>query len=276
MQNFPYKDNQVEFWHADVETDSISDAACKNMDYVFHLAAIASVQSSVENPLKTFKAGEEATLKLLQSAVKHKVKRFILSSSCAVYGDNPLQLEDSKTRPLSPYAASKAACEGYVFAFANSMGVDGVSLRYFNIFGPRQNPSSQYSGVVSIFLKRLREGIQPTIYGTGLNSRDFTYVENVVLANLLAMSHPTPLRGDVFNIGCGQSQNVNEVLAVLNNKLGTNIEPVYVPARDGEMKSACAIIKKAEQVLGYKPKVLFEEGIERLVKYDIDFPSRQS
>ncbi len=264
MQNFPYKDERIEFWHQDVSNTIIADDACRGIDYAFHLAAIPSVQRSIEDPLKTQKYGEVATLKLLESAARHKVKRFIFSASSAAYGDNLVQTEDAAPRPMSPYAASKVACEGYVSAFAKSMGVDGVSLRYFNVFGPRQDPSSQYSGVISIFLKKLREGKPPTIYGTGLQSRDFTYVENVVEANLLAMNHPTPLNGEIFNIGCGTSVTLQELLNVLNEKLGAKILPVYVPARPGDIEFSCAVIKKAETI-GYRPKVLFAEGISKLV-----------
>ena len=210
MANFPFKDERVEFWHADIDNAIIADGACQDIDYVFHLAAIPSVQRSIENPLKTQRAGEEATLKLLMSAAKHKIKRFIFSASSAAYGDNTAQEEDTAPRPMSPYAASKVACEGYVAAYAMSLGVDGVSLRYFNVFGPRQDPSSQYSGVISIFLKKLREGKQPTIFGSGLQCRDFTYIENVVSANMLAMNHPYPLKGEVFNIGCGLCVNLKE------------------------------------------------------------------
>lgn len=266
MQNFPIKDESA-FWHADISNGIIADDACRNIDYVFHLAAIPSVQRSIENPENTQRAGEEATLKLLQSAAKHKVKRFIFSASSAAYGDNAVQTEDAAPRPMSPYAASKVACEGYVAAYARSLGVDGVSLRYFNVFGPRQDPNSQYSGVISIFLKKLREGKQPTIYGSGLQSRDFTYVNNVVSANLLAMQHPEPLKGEIFNVGCGQSFNLKDLLNILNEKLGTNIEPIYAPGRRGDIEFSCATILKAENILKYQPKVQFSEGIEQLIKW---------
>jgi len=240
-------------------------ADCTGIDYVFHLAAIASVQRSVENPIMTQWHGEDATLRLLHTAMKCKVKRFILAASSAAYGDSETQTESVPPRPLSPYAASKVACEGYVRAYASSMGLDGVSLRYFNVFGPRQDPNSQYSGVISIFLKKMMAGVQPSICGTGLQSRDFVYIENVVQANLLAMRHPSPLNGEVFNVGCGYKTNLIQLVETMNKKLGTDLPPVYVPAREGETFTSCADISKAQSTLGYSPKVFFEEGIEKLI-----------
>lgn len=258
--------DKIEFLGRDVNDGP--DSFCRGIDYIFHLAAIASVQRSVEDPMATQQHGEDATLRLLHAAAKNKVKRFILAASSAAYGDSQIQNETISPRPLSPYAASKVACEGYVRAYAN-LGVDGVSLRYFNVFGARQDPNSQYSGVISIFLKKMSNGDAPPICGTGLQSRDFVHVENVVQANLLAMKHPTPLKGEVFNIGCGSNTTLLQLVEMLNKKLGRNLVPIHVPAREGEAFATCADITKAQSILGYSPKVLFEEGIEKLICNDV-------
>lgn len=238
---------------------------CYAIDCVFHLAAIASVQKSMEDPLATQQHGEDITLRLLRYAARNNVKKFIFSASSAAYGDSKFFDESNAPRPLSPYAASKVACEGYVRAYAKSMGVDGVSLRYFNIFGARQDPSSPYSGVISIFLKQMLAGARPSICGTGLQSRDFTHVDNVVQANLLAMKYPTYLGGEVFNIGCGVQTSILDLVAAINKKLGVELPPIHVPAREGEAFFSCADISKAKTVLGYSPSVLFEEGIAKLI-----------
>lgn len=239
---------------------------CYAIDYVFHLAAIASVQKSIEDPIATQQHGEDATLRLLRYAAKNKVKRFIFAASSAAYGDLKYFDESNAPRPLSPYAASKVACEGYVRAYAKSMGLDGVSLRYFNIFGARQDPNSPYSGVISIFLRQMLAGGSPSICGTGLQSRDFTHVDNVIQANLLAMKYPTSLDGEVFNIGCGRQTSILDLVTAINKKLGVSLAPIHVPAREGEAFCSCADISKAKTILGYSPTILLEEGIAKLIE----------
>lgn len=247
--------------------DPFMSNACEGMEHVFHLAAIASVQKSIEQPEETQRAGEIGTLNMLQAAVKYKVKRFVLAASASAYGNTGSKpaTERMVPKPLSPYAASKLACEGYVRAFAQSMGMDGVSLRYFNIFGPRQDPKSPYSGVVSIFSDKMRAGERPTIFGDGTQCRDFTYIDNVVQANLITLKYPNPLKGNVFNIGCGTGISLNMLSSVLGNILKTDIQPSYGPERQGDIQYSCADISKARSILGYEPTVDFASGLRKML-----------
>lgn len=274
LNNLPFNRTSLEFFKVDINEAGIAEKACTDVDYIFHLAAIASVQSSMQYPMKTQQAGEVATLRLLHAAASKKVKRFILASSASVYGNNQKQTEDQPVSPVSPYAASKAACENYVKAYSQS--VDGVSLRFFNIFGPRQDPSSPYSGVISIFAKKIMDGIRPTIYGDGLQSRDFTFVDNVVHACILAMGHKSPLMGEAFNIGCGMAISVNDLTMSLNKAMFDDpkrVSPFYANERTGDVRYSCANISKAKSVLDYSPTTGFSAGIERLVKYYRTIPS---
>lgn len=268
LNNLPIDRTNLDFFKADLNDVGVTERACSGIDYVFHLAAIASVQSSIQHPLKTQNAGEVATLRLLSAASANGVKRFILASSASVYGNSQKQTEDQPFSPLSPYAASKAACENYVKAFSGS--VDGVSLRFFNVFGPRQDPSSPYSGVISIFIKKMMEGTRPTIFGDGLQSRDFTYVDNVARACILAMSHDRPLLGEAFNVGCGMAISVNDLVGALNKSLFNDpkrIPPFYSDGRSGDVRHSCANISKAKAVLDYSPTIGFADGIDELVRY---------
>ena len=171
--------------------------------------------------------------------------------------------------PLSPYAAGKLAGEHYVSVYARTMGLDGVSLRYFNIFGPRQDPSSPYSGVISLFIRFMSQGQRPTIYGDGLQTRDFTYVANAVAANLAAMRNPEPLRGQVFNVGTGHRISLLDLVAALNRIFGTSLEPILQDPRAGDVRDSLASLERIEKVLGYKPVVPFEEGLRRTVEATI-------
>jgi UDP-glucose 4-epimerase len=168
--------------------------------------------------------------------------------------------------PLSPYAAGKLAGEHYVSVYARTMGLDGVSLRYFNIFGPRQDPSSPYSGVISLFIKFMKQGQRPTIHGDGRQTRDFTYVANAVAANLAALRCPQPLLGQIFNVGTGQSTSLLQLVAALNTILGTNLEPIFEAPRAGDVRDSLACLERIQRALGYKPIVSFEEGLRRTVE----------
>jgi UDP-glucose 4-epimerase len=233
--------------------------------YVIHQAAIPSVPRSVREPLESHASGPTATLNLLEAARLAGVRRFLFAASSSAYGETVElpKCEDFLPQPLSPYAAGKLAGEHYVSVYARTMGLDGVSLRYFNIFGPRQDPSSPYSGVISIFARRMSEGLRPTIHGDGTQTRDFTYVANVVAANLAALRCPQPLGGAVFNVGTGRRISLLDLVAALNATLGTRLEPEFLPARAGDVRDSQASLDRIREALGYQPIVEFEEGLKR-------------
>jgi UDP-glucose 4-epimerase len=242
--------------------------AAEGIQYVFHQGAIPSVPRSVREPIESHQSGPTATLNMLEAARQAGVRRFMFAASSSAYGDT-LELpkhEGMFPRPLSPYAAGKLAGELYVSVYAHTMGLDGVSLRYFNIFGPRQDPSSPYSGVISLFIKFMSQGQRPTIHGDGGQTRDFTYVANAVAANLAAMRHPEPLKGQVFNVGTGHRISLLDLVAALNRIFGTNLEPVFQAPRAGDVRDSLASLERIGQVLGYKPAVSFEEGLRRTVE----------
>ncbi len=235
------------------------------MAYVFHQAAIPSVPRSVLEPLASHASGPTSTLNLLEAARLAGVRRFLFAASSSAYGETTElpKREDFLPQPLSPYAAGKLAGEHYVSVYARTMGLDGVSLRYFNIFGPRQDPSSPYSGVISIFARRMSEGRRPTIHGDGTQTRDFTYVSNVVAANLAAMRCPQPLGGAVFNVGTGRRISLLELVSALNSALGTSLDPEFLPARPGDVRDSQASLERIREALGFEPVVDFEEGLKR-------------
>lgn len=262
LENLPSK---AEFYHQDIHSLSWDGNLLKDVEVVFHEAAIASVPKSIQTPILTQRAGEMATLVLLQAAVKQKVRRVVFAATSAAYGDaESPQVETMLPNPKSPYAVSKIACENYIKAFCHCHGLEGVSLRYFNVFGIRQDPNNPYSGVISIFLKQMHAGLRPTIYGDGLTSRDFCHIDNVVQANLLAMK-TDKCKGNVFNVGCGETASLNDLVAELNRSLKTNLEPIYEPERAGDIKKTQADISSARLNLGYNPTVSFAQGIERII-----------
>jgi UDP-glucose 4-epimerase len=205
---------------------------------------------------------------MLEAARLAGVRRFMFAASSSAYGDT-IELpkhEEMMPHPLSPYAAGKLAGEHYVRVYAQTMGLDGVSLRYFNIFGPRQDPSSPYSGVISIFIKKMSHGERPIIYGDGSQTRDFTYVANAVAANLAAMRHLNALGGDVFNVGSGQRIGLLDLVATLNTIFKTKLEPDFQPSRAGDVRDSLASLAHISQVLGYQPLVSFQDGLRRTVE----------
>lgn len=237
--------------------------AVAGVDCVFHQAAIPSVPRSVKEPLLSHATGPTATLNLLEAARIAGVRRVMFAASSSAYGETTElpKHEDILPQPLSPYAAGKLAGESYVAVYAHTMGLDGVSLRYFNIFGPRQDPSSPYSGVISIFAEKMAQGIRPIIYGDGMQTRDFTYVANVVAANLAAMEHPQPLEGAVYNVGTGRRISLLDLVAGINRFLGTDLQPEFLPARVGDVRDSQACLNRIRQKLKYEPVVDFEEGL---------------
>ena len=269
--NLAHLEGRYEWIEGSIADFAVCQRAARGVAYVFHQAAIPSVPRSVREPLSSHESGPTATINMLEAARLAGVRRFMFAASSSAYGDT-IELpkhEDIVPRPLSPYAAGKLAGEHYVRVYAQTMGLDGVSLRYFNIFGPRQDPSSHYSGVISIFIKKMSQGQRPTIYGDGLQTRDFTYVANAVAANLAAMRHPEPLGGDVFNVGSGQSIRLVDLVAALNTIFATNLEPDFQPPRAGDVRDSLASLVRVSQVLGYQPLVSFQDGLRRTVEASV-------
>jgi nucleoside-diphosphate-sugar epimerase len=242
--------------------------AVKGMDYVLHQAALPSVQRSVEDPVTSNLVNVEGTLNILVAARDAGVKRVVYASSSSVYGDSARlpKVEDMAANPLSPYAVSKLAAEAYCRAFTRVYGLDTVSLRYFNVFGPRQDPNSLYAAVLPRFIEAILGKGRPVIYGDGMQSRDFTYIENVVEANLLALD-TMGVAGEVFNIACGEGVKLKAVLQCLAEFSGQLVEPEYQSPRVGDIKHSLADISKAERMLGYRPVVPFREGLEQTFEF---------
>ena len=260
----------VEFVQGDITDPTTVAAAVKGVDCVFHEAALASVPRSVERPLDTHAACVTGTLMVLDLARKAGVRRLVYAASSSAYGDQPTssKRETDLPAPISPYGAAKLAGESYCHAFAASYGFETVCIRYFNVFGPRQDPNSQYSAVIPLFITAMLAGRQPTIYGDGHQSRDFTYVANVVQGNLLAAdAEPQLVSGRTLNVANGRSTSLLELVAILNELLGTKIEPVHAAARVGDVRESLADITQARQRLAYEPLVGFDEGLRRSIDY---------
>ncbi|MBX6311936.1 MAG: SDR family oxidoreductase [Isosphaeraceae bacterium] len=268
LENLAHLGGAFDWVEGDLADFEVCRRAVTGAEYVFHQAAIPSVPRSVEEPLQSHASGPTATLNVLEAARQAGVRRVMFAASSSAYGDTAAlpKHEEMLPRPLSPYAAGKLAGEYYVAVYARTMGLDGVSLRYFNVFGPRQDPSSPYSGVISIFSKLMAEGRRPTIYGDGRQTRDFTYVANVVRANLLAMRAARPLRGAVLNVGTGRRISLLGLVAALNEILGTRLEPQFAPERPGDVRDSQASLDRIEAVLGYRPVVGFEEGLRLMLE----------
>ena len=252
----------------DIRDAAAVKGAVSGAEVVFHQAALGSVPRSLTDPATTNAVNVTGTLNVLIAAKEAGVRRVIYASSSSVYGltNEFPQREDHPTRPISPYAVSKLAGENYTVAFAKSFGLETVALRYFNVFGPRQDPSSVYAAVIPRFIAALGEGRSLTIHGDGEQSRDFTYVENVVVANLLA-AQAKGVSGAVFNIACGGSVSVNTLARSLCEIVGKEFKADYAPPRAGDLRRSCADISKARQALGYVPGISFEEGLKRTVRF---------
>jgi UDP-glucose 4-epimerase len=261
---------QIDFRQVDLLDTAALNDACQDIDFVFHQAAIPSVPKSVLDPVGSNRANVDGTLNLLVAARDAKVKRVIYAASSSAYGDTPTlpKREDMTPNPISPYAVAKLAGEHYMISFFRCYGLETVCLRYFNIFGPRQDPSSQYSGVLAKFALQMLKGEQPTIFGDGTQSRDFTYIDNAVSANLLACTAPaTDIAGKVFNCATGKRADLNETFQILKKLTGYKGEAKYGPERSGDIKHSLADLSRAEKYLGYKPQVEFEEGLRRTVEW---------
>jgi nucleoside-diphosphate-sugar epimerase len=262
--------DRIDFREADILDLDAVRAACVGVDYVLHEAAIPSVPKSVLDPLGSNRANVDGTVNVLVAARDAKVKRVVYAASSSAYGDTPTlpKHEAMSPDPISPYAVAKLASEHYMVSFYRCYRLETVSLRYFNIFGPRQDPSSPYSGVLAKFITAMLRGDQPTIFGDGEQSRDFTYIDNAVEANLLACKAPAAkAAGQVFNIATGRRVTLNEAFRLLRGLTSYSGPPAYGPEREGDVKHSLADISKADAALGYRPTVDFEEGLRRTVEW---------
>lgn len=266
IENLEYIHDKVEFIQGSIINLDFLKKAFENADTVFHQAAIPSVQRSVVDPIASNEANVEGTLKVLIAARDCNVRKVVYASSSSIYGDTPTlpKREDMKPNPKSPYAISKLAGEYYCRVFSDVYGLKTVCLRYFNVFGPRQNPRSEYAAVIPRFVTRILEGKPPIIYGDGQQSRDFTYVKDVVKANILAMNGETE---GIFNIACGRRISLNELADRIMLIAGNKIDPVYEKPRAGDIKDSLADISAAKKKIGYQPDYDIISGLKETVKW---------
>ena len=259
--------DSVQLVTGDLADDSVAAEAVKGMDYVLHQAAVPSVQRSVIDPVGTNRSNVTATLNLLENCRKAGVHRFVYAASSSAYGDTEVlpKNEEMPANPLSPYALQKWVGERYCKIYHELYGLETVSLRYFNVFGPRQDPYSEYSAVIPKFITKLLAKEPVTVYGDGEQSRDFTYIDNVIEANLLALRAPNA-PGGVCNIGCGQRVSLNELIRILEELLGVRAQVTYASPKPGDVRHSLADITKATRVLGYVAKTGIEEGLKRTVE----------
>lgn len=272
IENLKPLGNKVEFIQGDIRDKGACAKAVKGMDYVFHLAAVRAVLRSVDNPEETHNINVGGTLNMLMAAKDAKVKRFISTSSSSIYGETekfPLTEEDIPN-PVSPYAASKIMGEYYCKIFTKLYGLETVSLRYFNVFGPRQNPESVYSAVIPIFIECLLKRISPEIHWDGKQSRDFTYVDNIVEGNILAAETPG-ISGEVFNIACQEEYSVLDIFNNLKEILKIkDVEPTFAPKRPGDVRRTFADISKSVRMMNFKVQTRFRPGLEKTVKWFLE------
>jgi nucleoside-diphosphate-sugar epimerase len=257
----------IEYVEADLADNLVSDEVVKDVDYVLHQAAIPSVQRSVRDPVGTNRANVTATLNLLESCRKTGIRRFVYAASSSAYGDTEVlpKSEEMAPNPLSPYALQKLAGEHYCKLYYSLYGLETVCLRYFNVFGPGQDPHSEYSAVIPKFISKLLINELITVYGDGEQSRDFTYVENVVDANLLALQ-ATKACGKVLNVGCGERITLNTLIQLLEEIVGVEAKLSYSASKPGDVRHSLADINLARRLLGYEPKVMVKEGLRRTVE----------
>jgi nucleoside-diphosphate-sugar epimerase len=243
--------------------------AVRGVEVVFHEAAIPSVVRSVENPAATMLAGVQGTTVVLDSAQRAGVKRVVFAASSSAYGDTPTlpKVETMAPQPLSPYAVSKLTCEHMMRVFAQLHGLETVSLRYFNVFGPRQDPKSEYAAVVPRFVTAALRKERPVVYGDGEQTRDFCFIDNAVRANLLAASTANRLRGEVVNVACGERTSLNQLLRYIGELAGGKLDPEYLPARAGDVRDSLADVRAARELLGYEPLVDVREGLKRTFEW---------
>ena len=259
----------VDVLEVDVRDPQAVARAVSGIDVIYHLAALPSVARSIANPHSSHEVNATGTLVVLAAARDAEVRRVVYASSSSIYGDNPVlpKHEGMPVNPMSPYAASKLAGESYCRAFTRSYGLETVALRFFNVFGPRQDPQSQYAAVIPRFITRMLSGAPPEIFGDGTQSRDFTFVASAVDACIRAGESPAEAAGEALNIGCGGRITLLEIVDALNDLLGTSLEPVFCSRRDGDVMHSQADIGRAKDLLGYQPVTSFREGLTRTVEW---------
>jgi len=267
-ENLAHLGDRVDVVEGDIREPEVCHRVSAGVEFVFHEAAIGSVPKSVDDPQSSHDANINGTFNMLRAAVDCKVRRFIYAGSSSAYGDTveSPKHEGIRPEPLSPYAVQKLAGEQYARAFFQCFGLESISLRYFNVFGARQDPRSQYAAVIPAFITSILRGEAPVVYDDGEQTRDFTYIDNVVDGNMLAMEAAST-RGEAVNVACGGSISVNQLVATINKLLGTNVAPRYVAPRPGDIKHSCAAIDRASELLGFRPTVGFEEGLRRAIDY---------
>jgi UDP-glucose 4-epimerase len=260
--------SQIEFVEASILCDDKLAHAVKGVDVIFHQGAWASVPQSVEMPLEYHEIDATGTLKVLEAARKAGVRKVVYAASSSAYGEQPElpKREDQLPSPISPYAVAKYVGELYLSVYAQLHGIETISLRYFNVFGPHQDPKSLYGAAIPAIVSRIVKGISPTLYGDGEQTRDFCYIDNVVDANLRAAS-TAGLKGQVVNIACAQRTSVNDIVRLANKLLGTNVKPTYAPPRVGDVRDSFADISRAKSLIGYEPEIFFEEGLRRWIEW---------
>ena len=268
IQEFIDNNNNLEFMYGDIANLEICRKAVKDMDIICHQAAIGSVPRSIADPLTSHIANVNGFLNILIAAKEEGIKRVVYASSSSVYGDHPMlpKVEENTGNVLSPYAATKAIDEIYAQVFTRCYNMEIIGLRYFNIFGPKQDPNGAYAAVIPKFIQLMRNGEKPVINGDGSFSRDFTYVDNAVQANILALTTDNIMCfGEALNIGAGGQSTLLELISAINNELKSTIDPLFGPERVGDIPHSNANISKAKNMLGYDPKISFEEGIKLLI-----------
>ena len=258
--------DKIEFIEADMGDEQKARIAMKGIDVVLHEGALPSVPKSVDNPAATHKHCVDATFTLLLAARDAGIKRFVYAASSSAYGDTPTlpKIETMTANPLSPYAAAKLFGEYYCSVFYKVWGLETISLRYFNVFGPYQDPTSQYAAAIPAFVTLILKDKSPTIYGDGEQSRDFTYIDTVVDANLLA-ARVKRTAGEVINIACGQAVTINQIIGMINKLVGKNVKPIYAPSRAGDVKHSLADITLARKTIGFNPAISFQQGLEKAI-----------
>lgn len=268
-------DSQVEFIEGDIRDYDTCKSAMQNIDYVLHQAALGSVPRSIVDPITTNQVNISGFLNILQSARESGVKRMVYAASSSTYGDSPSlpKQEDIIGNPLSPYAVTKYVNELYADVFSRVYGFHSVGLRYFNVFGPKQNINGPYAAVIPLFITKILNNERPVINGDGSTSRDFTFVSNVVQANIKALFTHNIARHEVFNIACNQQTTLKELVSAIVEELGSSVEAMYDSERTGDVKHSLADVSKAKSVLDYEPDILFKEGLTKTIAYFRDQPN---
>ncbi len=264
-------EGRIDIIEGDIADPDVCRRVCDGVRVVLHEAAMPSVPKSIADPAASHRANVQGTFNMLQAARDAGVKRFVSAASSSAYGESPTlpKIESMPTSPLSPYAVQKLTGEQYCRVFALCYGLQTISLRYFNVFGPRQDPKSQYAAAIPAFVTQILADRPPTVYGDGEQTRDFTYIENVINANLLAAEAPKT-SGEIINIACGEHMTINEIIARINKLTGKSVRPNYLDPRPGDIKHSWADIQLAGEVIGYRPTVEFDDGLERTIKWYSD------